>query len=131
MGKKGSKWFSIFIFISCYPYVTRKNDSSRMTGTRIQLSQLFYSFNHTIYQKVFIPDLIQQSQVPERIFNYFTSHESFTISGEKDRGESADFVHTGNNRMAKSFLLPGIPTSVIWKRVCRKATGLNQLKINA
>ena len=69
--------------------------------------------------------------MPETLVNYVTSHERFSVSGEKNRGEGADFVHENSNKTSKSFLSPGMPTAGTWRRVCRKATDLSKLKENA
>ena len=69
--------------------------------------------------------------MPETLVNYVTSHERFSVSGEKKRGEGADFVHENSNKTTKSFLSPGMPTAGTWRRVCRKATDLSKLKENA
>ena len=49
--------------------------------------------------------------MPETLVNYLTSHESFSVSGEKNRGACADFVHENSNKTTKSFLPPGMPTA--------------------
>ena len=69
--------------------------------------------------------------MPETLVNYVTSHGRFSVSGEKNRGEGADFVHENSNKTTKSFLSPGKPTAGTWRRVCRKATDLSKLKENA
>ena len=45
---------------------------------------------------------------------YITRHESFSVSGEKNR-EGADFVHENSNTTTKSFLAPGMPTAETWR----------------
>ena len=69
--------------------------------------------------------------MPETLMNYITRQESFSVSGEKNRGEGADFVHENSNRTTKSLLPPGMPTAETWRRVCRKAADLSKLKENA
>ena len=102
-----------------------------MMVSRIQLLKLFYSFNHRKYQKLLLRDLCQRVQMPDTLLEHINSHESFSTSGEPNRGEGADFVHENSNRVTKSFLPPGMPTADVWKRVCRKATDLTKLKENA
>ena len=41
---------------------------------------------------------------------------------------AGDFIQEEANKTVKSFLLPGMPSSEIWKRVCRKAVTLKELK---
>ena len=53
--------------------------------------------------------------MPETLMNYITSHESFSVSDEKNRGEGADFVHENSNKTTKSFLPPGMPTAETWR----------------
>ena len=60
--------------------------------------------------------------MPEKLVNYITSYESFSVSGDKNRGEGADFVHENFNKTTKYFLPPGMPTTETWRRICRKAT---------
>ena len=61
--------------------------------------------------------------MPETLMNYITRQESFSVSGEKNRGEGADFVHENSNRTTKSLLPPGMPTAETWRRVCQKRVG--------
>lgn len=123
--------FTYLLSFHLYNEATRKNHSLRMMASRIQLSKLFYSFNHRKYQKLLLRDLCQRVQMPDTLLEHINSHESFSTSGEPNRGEGADFVHENSNRVTKSFLPPGMPTADVWKRVCRKATDLTKLKENA
>ena len=41
---------------------------------------------------------------------------------------AGDFIQEEANKTIKSFLLPGMSSSEIWKRVCRKAATLKELK---
>ena len=123
--------FTYLLGFHLYNEATRKNHSLRMMAARVQCSKLFFSFNHGKYQELLSRDLHQRVQMLETLINYITSHESFSVSGEKNRGEGADFVHENSNKTTKSFLAPGIPTAETWRRVCRKATDLRKLKENA
>ena len=90
----------------------------------------FFPFNHRKPQKLLLRDLCQRVQITEKLMNYITRHESFSVSGEKNRREGADFVHENSNRTTKPFLPPGMPTAETWRRVCWKATDLSKLKEN-
>ena len=98
-----------------YNEATRKKHSLRMMAARVQCSKLFFSFHHRKYQKLLVRDLCQRVQMPETLVNYITSHERFSVSGEKNTGEGADFVHENSNKTTKSFLTPGMPTAETWR----------------
>ena len=59
------------------------------------------------------------------IDNYVTSHEIFSVSGDKNRG--VDFVHENSNKTTKYFLTSEMPTAEMWKWVCQKVTDLSKL----
>ena len=64
----------------------------------------FFPFNHRKPQKLLLRDLCQRVQITEKLMSYITRHESFSVSGEKNRREGADFVHENSNRTTKPFL---------------------------
>ena len=68
--------------------------------------------------------------MPEALMNYVTSHERFSVFGEKNRGQGADFVYENSNKRTKFFLPPGMPTAEMWRQVCWKGTDFSKLKEN-
>ena len=96
-------------------------------ATWVQCSQLFFSFNHRKYQKLFPRDLCQQVQMAEMLMNYLTDHESFSVSDVKNRA-GADFELENSNKTTKSFLPPGMPTAETWRQACWKVTNLSNCK---
>ena len=69
--------------------------------------------------------------MPEALMNYITSHERFSVFGEKNRGQGADFVYENSNKTTNFFLPPAMPTAEMWGQVCWKATDLSKLRENA
>ena len=119
---------SYLLAFSLYTEATCKNNSMRMMSTRVQLAPLFYSFKHPKYQQLHLRDLCERVQMPDLIKSYVEARESFSVSNFSNRGQGGDFTQEEANKTIKSFLLPGMPSSEIWKRVCRKAATLKELK---
>ena len=110
--------FSYLLAFSLYTEATRKNNSMRMMSARVQLAPLFYSFKHPKYQQLHLRDLYERAQMPDSIKYYVEGHFSFSVSNFSNRGQGGDFIQEEANQTIKSFLLPGMPSSDIWKRVC-------------
>ena len=60
--------------------------------------------------------------------SYVEEHESFSVSNFSNRGQGGDFIKKEAIKTIKSFLPPGMLSSEIWERVCRKAATLKELK---
>ena len=120
--------FSYLLAFSLYTEAIHKNNSMRMMSTWVQLAPLFYSFKHSKYQQLHLRDLCERVQMPDSIKSYVEGHESFSVSNFSNRGQGGDFIQEEANKTIKLFLLPGMPSSEIWKRVCRKAVTLKELK---
>ncbi len=54
--------------------------------------------------------------------------ESFTISGDRSRGQDADFILEEVNKETKSWLARGVPSDDMWQTVCRNLDGLKSIK---
>ena len=102
-----------------------------MIGARIQIAPLFYSFHHPKYQQLHLRDLCQRVQMPDELKSYQMKNEVFSVSGVSSCGQGADVIHEEINKLVKSFLPPGMPTTETWERVCRKATDLREMKVSA
>ena len=100
----------------------------RMMSARVQLATLFYSFKHPKYQQLYLRDLCERVRMPNSIKSHVEGHERFSVSNCSNRGQGGDFIQEEANKSIKSFLLPGMPSSEIWKRFCRKAATLKELK---
>ena len=66
--------------------------------------------------------------MPDSMKSYVKRHESFSVSNFSNHGQGGDFIQEEANKTIKLILLPGMPSSEIWKRVCRKAATLKELK---
>ena len=100
----------------------------RMISAGVQLTPLFYSFNHPKYQQLDLRDLCERVQMPDSIKSYIEGHESFSVSNFSNCGQGGDFIQEEANKTIKLFLLPGMPSSEMWKRVCWKAATLKRAK---
>ena len=110
--------FSYLLAFSLYTEAIRKNNSMRMISAGVQLTPLFYSFNHPKYQQLHLRDLCERVQMPDSIKSYVEGHESFSVSNFSNCGQGGDFIQEEANKTIKLFLLPGMPSSEMWKRVC-------------
>ena len=66
--------------------------------------------------------------MPDSIKSYVEEHESFSVSNFSNRGQGGDFIKEEAIKTIKSFLPPGMLSSEIWERVCRKVATLKGLK---
>ena len=120
--------FSYLLSFSICNEGTSKTNSVIMMSAQFQLAPLFYSFKDSKYQHLHSRDLCKRVQMPNSIKSYVERHESFLVSDFNNCGQGGDFIQEEANKTIKSFLLPGMSSSEIWKRVCWKATPLKKLK---
>ena len=105
--------FSYLSGFHLYTEPVRKNHSLSMIGARIQIAPLFYSFHHPKYKQLHLKDLCQRVQMPDELKLYQMKNETFSVSGVSNCGQGADFIHEEINKLVKSFLPPGMPTTEI------------------
>ena len=120
--------FRYMLAFQLYKESIRKNNSNAMLAARSAFAPLFYATRHPNYQKLLLRDMVQRVQYPSELSSYFKAHESFSVSGKDNRGQGADFVHEEINKLVKSFLPIGLPTTEAWQRVCRRADDLVKIK---
>ena len=121
--------FTYLLAFHLFTEAVRKNNSTRMMAARVAFGPLFYGSHHPKYQLLLLRDMCQRAQYPEKIKNHVEETESFTLTGSKNTGQGADFIHEEvPNRLVKSFLSPGMPTETTWARLCRKAKDLREMK---
>ena len=61
---------------------------------------------------------------------YQMKNEAFSVSDISNCGQGADLSHEEINKLVKSFLPPGMPSSETWEQICCKVTDLRGMKIN-
>ena len=120
--------FTFLLAFKMYNEGVRKNHHEVMMASRIFFAPLFFAGTHPKYQELHVRDLCDRVQYPDDLTIEMNKTESFSVSGENNRGQGADFVHEEKNKFIKSFLPPGVPNTEIWQRVSRKSETLKQLK---
>ena len=95
-----------------------------MLAARIEIASFFYSFD--IGNK--------NNSTLEIYFKEFRCHQNFNNINKKMK-VLAHLVNPTEdkelNKLVKSFLVSGIPTQEIWRRVCRKVTDLKDFNSDA
>ena len=89
---------------------------------------MFHMGYHPIYSAILFRDMMLRVQLPEQISTQVKENESFSVTTHNNRSEGLDFLLEHVNRLVKSFLPPGTPTVEIWRRICRKAEVLSDLR---
>lgn len=121
--------FSYLLSFKYYNESVRKNNAIGMMAARTTFVPLFFGRNHPKYQRIMLRDMIQRVKYTNEVSAYMNSTESFSVSGENNRGQGGDFIHEEMNREIKSFLPPsGIPSEETWFNVIRKAEILKKMK---
>ena len=111
-----------------YTEGVRKNNIVAIQAAQAVLAPLFYSSHHRIYQYVLLRDAVQRVLMPNQMEVHLEENATFSLSGAKNGGQGADFVHEELNKTVKSYMPPGQPGFRTWVRVCRNASNLVKLK---
>ena len=139
------KWFEnevkdhtyIFLFDVCWTFLlafvlynesVRKNNHSNMMAARTARCPLLYGRHHPKYQEIHLRDMCDRACYPSKLHDHMKQTESFTVTGENNKGQGADFIHEELNRTIKSFLPPGPVSKDTWKQVCRNADHLQEIQ---
>ena len=138
MGWQFCRWFHLHASVSYnihlpswLPFIFWSNKKKSFItngGDKGPLFPTFIFIQSQKVSKVTLNRFMSLSSNAWNINNYVTSHEIFSVSGEKNRG--VDFVHENSNKTTKYFLTPEMPTAEMWRQVCQKVTDLSKLKEN-
>jgi hypothetical protein len=125
--------FKIIFHYSLALYVfragVRRNNSDAILASRAVFSPLFFGLNMPFYMETYIRDSMIRVQCPSAVQEFIETNESYSVSGNPNKGEGGDFVLENINRKIKSVMPPGLPSDDRWTTVCRNIERLDKVKI--
>ena len=74
----------------------RHNDYELSAAGRYKFMELFYGFNHPIYQEIEFRDLRQQILMPEEVLEQRNQNITYSTSRKAGKNQGGDFVLEGN-----------------------------------
>ncbi|CAC5359316.1 unnamed protein product [Mytilus coruscus] len=101
----------LFLFDMCFTFLLafKRTITKLSWQPEYSLRPLFFAGNHPKYQELHLRDLCDRVQYPPELALEMKNTESFSVSGEFNKGQGADFVHEETNKFIKSFLPPWGP----------------------
>ena len=111
-------------------------------AARVQFAPLSFFFHHPRYHHLFMHNIWQRVEMPERLNHFVTSLECFSLSGKDHAGQGGDlhrkifkvclaiWKHCAEelNKRIKALLPPLTPAEEIWARICRSLKNLEELR---
>ena len=120
--------FTYLLAFQLYTESLRKNNHRHMMAACAAFALLFYGRNLLRYRELHLRDMMDRVQCPPTLHRDIHANESFSFTGLHNRGQWVDFLHEVNKKV-KSLLPPGPVTEAKWRRVCRKADQLSEIKL--
>lgn len=97
----------------------RRNNSQLVHSAKFHLKELFYGRCHPHYQNIELFDSIQYKFMPEEVKASWDNNTSFSVSGNKSKGQDLDFILEEKNKAIKQYLPSGsVPSDETWRNIC-------------
>ena len=106
--------FNLLLGLRCFRSGIRRNNSKFALAGRQKVAPIMFVGNHIIYRDLLINDMKIRVEAPTEVKKYIEDNESFSRSGDPNRGEGGDYITENENRHLKSHLSPGVPTLKQW-----------------
>ena len=111
-----------------YRAAMRKNNAERMVAGRRLFAPVFFARNHPKYRLLEVADLADRMRYPSIVKEHVERSESFSVSGDCTKGESADFVLENQNKSIKQWV-SAHPDVRQWSRSCNNQDNLRQVRL--
>ena len=118
--------FKLLVGLKCFRCGIRQNNTNYMLAGRQTVAPIMYTGRHTIYQNLLLNDRTVRTAAPSEVRDFITNNESYSRSGEPNKGEGGDYITENENRALKSHLPPGVPTLNSWVEASRNDENLKQ-----
>ena len=97
----------------------RHNDVKVDEAGRYKFMDLFFGFNHPIYQEIEYCDLRQKTVMPSEVLEQRNKNLTYTISEKEGKHQGGDFILEGKVRRQKMFAPKGSDTEIMLRNVSR------------
>ena len=82
--------FSYLLSFYLLSEAVRKNNADYIMAARVQFAPLSFFFHHPRYHHLFMHNIWQRVEMPERLNHFVTSLECFSLSGKDHAGQGGD-----------------------------------------
>ena len=106
----------------------RRNNNCLVSSAKDKFKGIFFGRHHPIYAQIEVHDTLQRMLFPKPVEEQLSKAASFSTSGNKSKGQDADFVLEEVNKDSKSWISRGVPDDMMWLTVCRNLDGLKKVK---
>ena len=121
--------FTYLFALMIFRVGVRKNHQDVLLAGRLKFSPLFYCLNMPFYQQIDFRDLRIRTLLPDQLQSFWRATESFSVSGNAEKGEGGDFVLEGRNKATKQWIPMGLPNELRWKRSIKNIDLLEEVGI--
>ena len=97
----------------------RYNDENLHQAGRYKFMDLFFAFNHPIYQEIEYRDLKQKCQMPSEIRAQRKQNLTFTVTDREGKHQGGDFCLEQKVKRQKMLASKGVDTENMWQIVSR------------
>ena len=106
----------------------RRNNINLVFSAKDKFKGVFFGRHHPIYANIEIHDTLQHHLFSKLLREQLSQVTSFSVSGDKSKGQDADFALEEVNRESKSWMLHGVPDDKVWLTVCHNLDLLKGIK---
>ena len=105
----------------------RNNNENIQTAGRYKFMELFYAFNHPIYQEIEYRDLRQKVIMPDEVRKQREENLTYTISKAPKKHQGGDFILEGKVRRQKMLASKGSDTQKMWREIARSLDDIEEV----
>ena len=98
---------------------TRRNNSQLIWSAKHTFKDVFHGRNHPIYSLIEINDTLLHNVAPQLVQDFLNQNSAFSKSGDKSKGQDADYILEETNQETKQWIPKGVPEDETWRQVCR------------
>ena len=117
--------YALAIMINKLGY--RNNNEKIQSAGRYKFMELFYGFNHPIYQEIEYCDLRQKVVMPTIVKKQRTENLTCTISKNPSKHQGGDFIVEVKVRRQKMLASKGVNSEKMWREVARSLNDIDEV----
>ena len=103
------------------------NNEKIQSAGRYKFMELFYGFNHPIYQEIEHRDLRQKVVMPTIVKKQRTENLTYTISKNPYKHQGGDIILEGKVRRQKMLASKGVNSEKMWREVARSLDDIDEV----
>ena len=106
----------------------RSNDVQFQNAGRYKFSELFYGFDHPIYQEIEYRHLLQKVIMLKEVKELLDKNMTYSQSSREKKHQGADFILENKVEHQKMLASKGIDSEKMWRQVSQSLNDI--IKIN-